>query len=87
MVKDGNLQNCVVYFEIFGLKGEPEPPGTLRDCPDLCGDCLTLRLRGVKSVLNKAKNVGCISSSQSLYQDVIYYRHAVRGAGSYMIIL
>jgi hypothetical protein len=50
----------MVYFQIFDLKGEPQPSGTLRDCLDLCGDCFILPLRGVKSVLNKAKNVSCI---------------------------
>jgi len=77
----------MVYFQIFELKGKPQPPGTLRDRPDLCGDCFTLPLRGVKSVLNKAKNVGCISSSQPLYQDVIYCWHGLRSAGLYMKML
>lgn len=74
----------MVYFQIFDLKGEPQPPGTLKDSPDLCGDCFTLLLRGVKSVPNKAKNVGCIPSSQPLYQDVVYCRHGLRSAGLYM---
>jgi hypothetical protein len=51
----------MVHFQIFDLKGEPQTSGTLRDCPDLCGDCFILPIRRVKSVLNKAKNVSCIN--------------------------
>jgi hypothetical protein len=92
IVKDGNLQRilkkaCMMYFQIYAIKGEPQPLGTLRAWPGLCGDCFSLPLWGVKSVSNKAKNVGCISSSQPLYQDVIYCRHGLRSAGLYMKIL